>query len=101
MFLYNITYNIDRDIEIKWLLWMKEVHLPKVLGTGYFLDHKVYRLLNVRDEGITYSIQLFTDDLKKLERYLETEAPVITEEHNQQFRHKHVAFMTVLQEVDL
>ncbi|MBR9998593.1 MAG: DUF4286 family protein [Cyclobacteriaceae bacterium] len=101
MFLYNITYNIDRDIEAHWLLWMKQIHLPKVLATGYFENYKFYRLLNVKDEGITYSAQFFTNDLKKIELYLEKEAPLLIEEHNQRYRHKHVAFRTVLQEVEL
>jgi hypothetical protein len=101
MFLYNITYNIDSDIEDHWLVWMKQVHLPSVMATGYFSDFKFYRLLNVKDEGRTYSAQFFTNDLKKLEDYLHKDAPLLMEEHNQRYRHKHVAFRTVLQEVEL
>ena len=101
MFLYNITYNIDRDIDEHWLVWMKQVHLPKVMATGYFSNYKFYRLLNVKDEGLTYSAQFFLTDLKKLEDYLEKEAPILMEEHNQRFRYKHVAFRTVLQELEI
>jgi len=99
MFLYNITYNIDWDIENEWMDWIKRVHLPKIMATGYFENHKIYKLLNVEEEGITYSLQLFTSDLSKIEEYLEKDAPSIMAEHNQRFRYKHVAFMTVLQEV--
>ena len=100
MFLYIITYNIDRDIEQPWLIWMRQVHLPKMMATGHFISHKIYRLLNVKDEGTTYSVQFFTDDLKRLEEYLANDAPVLMEEHNRLYRNKHVAFRTVLQEVD-
>lgn len=101
MFLYNITYNIDRDIEAEWMDWMKGIHLPKIMTTGYFEDYKFYKLLNVDDEGITYSLQLFASDLSKIEQYLKNDAPSLMAEQNKRFRYKHVAFMTVLQEVEL
>jgi hypothetical protein len=99
MFLYNITYNIDQDIENQWMDWMQRVHLPKIMATDYFEYYKFYKLLNVADEGNTYSVQFFASDLSKIEQYLEKEAPLIMAEHNQRYRYKHVAFMTVLQEV--
>jgi len=100
MYLYNITYNIDRDIEDHWIEWMKRIHLPKIMATGYFESYKFYRLLNVMEEGVTYSAQFFAANLSEIEEYLEKEAPLLIEEHNQKYRHKHVAFRTVLQEVD-
>lgn len=99
MFLYNITYNIDQDIEIQWLDWMLQIHLPTIMATGYFENYKFYRLLNIKDEGITFSVQFFTSDLSRIEQYLEKEAPLLMAEHNQRYRNKHVAFMTVLQEI--
>jgi hypothetical protein len=101
MFLYNITYNIDRDIENEWMDWMKEVHLYKIMTTGYFESYKFYKLLNIDDEGITYSLQLFATDLSKIEQYLKNDAPSLMAGQNERFRYKHVAFMTVLQEVEL
>jgi hypothetical protein len=99
MFVYSISYNIDRDIEKEWLEWMRRVYLPKILATGYFESYKIYKLLNSPDEGITYSVQFSANDLTKIEEYLEKEAPLFIEEHNQRYRYKHVAFRTVLQEV--
>lgn len=101
MYLYNITYNIEQEIEEKWKQWMKQVYLPRVMSTGYFENYKFYKLLNVQDVGITYSIQLFSSNLSKIEQYLENEASSLQEEQNQLFRYKHVAFMTLLQEMDL
>jgi hypothetical protein len=100
MLLYNITYNIELEIESEWLDWMRLIHLPKVLASGYFTDYKIYKLLNVKDDGVTYSIQFFCTHIEKMQSYLEKEAALHAEEHNVRFRHKHVAFRTVLQEVD-
>ncbi len=101
MFLYNITYNVDRDIEHHWIEWMKKIHLPKVMDTGFFESCKLYRLLKVQDEGVTYSVQFVTTDLSKIEQYLEKNAPLLIEEHNLKYRHKYVAFRTVLQELEI
>lgn len=101
MYLYNITYNIEQEIEDEWKQWMKQIYLPRVMSTAYFEKYKFYRLLNVQDEGVTYSVQFFSSDLSKIEQYLENEASPLLAEQNQRFRYKHVAFMTLLQEVDL
>ncbi len=100
MFIYSITYSIDTDIESDWLSWMKILHLPKIMATGYFEDYRIYRLLNVKDEGVTYTIQFFSTTLDKIQSFLEKDATLLAEEHNHRYRHKHVAFRTVLQELD-
>jgi hypothetical protein len=101
MFLYNITYNLEQEIENEWKDWIRGIYLPKLMATGYFEDYKIYKLLNVAEDGITYSVQLFSSDLWKIEKYLEKEAPELLADQNQRFRYKHVAYMTVFQEVGL
>ncbi len=101
MFLYNITYSIDHNVEQEWLEWMKRIYLQKIMATGYFLDIKMYKLIKAGSEEITYSVQLFSDRIGKVQDYLEKEAPLLAEELNHRYRHKHVAFRTLLQEIDL
>lgn len=101
MILYNITYNIDKKIENEWLEWMKISHLPKILNTGRFSSVKLYRLLNVPDEGVTYSVQFYSENLSLLQEYLEKLAPIHAAEHNNRYKDMHVAFQTVLQEMAL
>ena len=33
--LYNVTVSIDKDVEKEWLEWMKKVHIPDVMRTGF------------------------------------------------------------------
>lgn len=101
MILYNITFNIESDIQNKWHAWMKENYIPYVLGTELFSDVKMFRLLNeTENEGITYSVQFFSESLEKANSYLENHAPIIVEKHNQEFKYKHVSFMTILESVE-
>jgi len=101
MILYNITYNIEKDIESDWLDWMKIVHIPKMMTTGYFSSVRLYKLLNIEDEGSTFSLQFMSDSLEKIQRFLEKSAQLLAEEHNNRYKNKHVAFRTVLQEMEL
>lgn len=100
MILYNVTINIDKDVEAEWLSWMKTSHIPKVMATGMFLNYKMYRLLGeIENAGATYSVQYFTDNMQKVENYLEEYAPDLVKEHKERYQHKHVAFRTLLEQV--
>ena len=46
MIIYNVTVSlVDQSIHQDWLKWMKEIHIPEVMDTGFFLDNKICRLL--------------------------------------------------------
>ena len=99
MFLYNITYKIDKPVESDWLDWMKIMYLPKMMASGYFESYKMYKLLHIEDDGVTYSIQLLAKSISDIQQFLEKEAKLLEDEHNFRFKNRHVAFRTVLQEV--
>ncbi|HTE33918.1 MAG TPA: DUF4286 family protein [Chryseolinea sp.] len=100
MFLYNVTVGIDKDVELEWLQWMKDVHIPKVMHTRMFIDFKLYKVLHDHDEGsVSYSVQYFAETIDHINGYFERFAPRLVEEHRSKFRDKHVAFMTLLEEV--
>ena len=101
MILYNVTVNIENDVEDEWLAWMKNDHIPKVLATGQFVDHKIYRLIGeIPNNGTTYSIQYFASSMQQIDTYLTKFATKLRDEHIQKFKDKHVAFRTVLELVD-
>lgn len=100
MLLYNVTVGIDRDIEAEWVQWMKEEHIPNVLGTGMFVSYKMYKVLHDEEDGtISYSIQYLAETIGHVTKYLETHAPALIEAHRKRFANKHVAFRTLLEEV--
>ncbi len=102
MILYNITFNIDTDIESEWILWLKEYYLVEIMKTGYFDRYKVYRLLGrEEDQSINYAVQFFTTTLENLNAFLSDKAPEFTRILQEKFGHRHAAFMTVLQDTGL
>jgi len=100
MLLYNITVGIDKEVENEWLQWMKKEHIPEVLSTKLFFDFKIYKVLHDQDEGnISYSVQYFARTLNDVMIYFEKFAPTMMNRLQIRFKNKHVAFMTLLEEV--
>ena len=99
MFLYNVTVGIDKDVEQEWLQWMNE-HIPNVMDTGMFVEYRIYKVLHDQEEGsVSYSVQYFAKTINHVTLYFEKFAPALLEQHRTRFRDKHVAFMTLLEEV--
>lgn len=100
MLLYNITIGIDKEVEDEWLQWVKVEHIPEVMRTNMFTDFKIYKILHDQDEGsISYSIQYLAETLENVNAYFEKFAPILQEKLRLRFKDKHVAFMTLLEEV--
>jgi hypothetical protein len=96
MYIYNVTVNIEDDIHDEWLAWMKETHIPDVMGTGMFLGNKMLEVMVDGENGRTYSIQYEVKDMETLALYQEVYAPKLQQEHIDKFENKFVSFRTLL-----
>ncbi len=100
MLLYNITFGIDKAIETTWIEWMKQNYLAQMLQTGLFSEYKMYKVLSHEDETtVSYSIQCFAPTIEHVLKYLNEFSPQLVEAHRAQFKDRHVAFNTLLEEV--
>ncbi len=101
MLVYNVTINIDPDVEEEWKIWMRDIHIPEVLDTGRFVDYKFLKLLSESPEagGSTYAVQYFAESIDQVEIYLNNEAAALQRSHTDKFGTKFVAFRTLLEEV--
>ncbi|MCW3070813.1 MAG: hypothetical protein JWO44_703 [Bacteroidetes bacterium] len=97
MIIYNVTVNIENDVREEWLNWMKTVHIPDVMATGYFIENKVCKVLVDEEQGTTYSIQYTAESMKQLEDYQRLHSPRLQKEHNDRYASKTVAFRTLLE----
>ena len=80
MIIYNVTVKIDNDIKQQWLDWMRTVHIPDVMNTGYFLEYKICKVLVDEEQGTTYSIQYTSANMKDYEEYKTLHAPSLQKE---------------------
>ncbi len=101
MIVYNVTTNVDQAIANEWLTWMKDVHIPQVLATGCFKDHKILKLLTERPdvEGLTFAVQYFTEDMKTMQQYSSLYAPELQRQVHAKYGDRVLAFRTLLEEV--
>ena len=100
MILYNITVNIEHDVEEEWKVWMRNVHIPDVMSTGYFASFKFFKLLVDEPQGTTYSIQYFAESMEKFQAYESAHASRLQQLHAEKFGMKAMAFRSLLEAVD-
>lgn len=101
MILYNVTTGIDKTIEPEWVKWMREEHIPNMMRTGVFVGYKFYKVLSHDDAHTeSYCVQYFTPSIEKFNHYIQNLAPALIEEHKRRFKDKHVAFRTLLEEIE-
>ncbi|CAN5438055.1 DUF4286 family protein [soil metagenome] len=98
MILYNVTINIEKAVAGEWLKWMKEVHIPKIMNTGMFMENKIFRLLHEEENGgITYAVQFYASSMENIQNYQINYAPALQAEHNERYADQFVEFMTLLE----
>ena len=100
MFVYNITIKINSEIEAEWIKWQKEEHIPEVMSTGLFSDHKFFRLLDQDEsDGITYIVQYFTPSIENHNEYIEKFAPSLRKKAVEKWGNSFIAFRTIMEPV--
>jgi hypothetical protein len=101
MILYNVTLNVEDEIHDAWLEWMLNEHIPKVIETGLFQSHRMFRLLTRYEEetGTTYSVQYLLKNMADYEIYRTLYAPPLQQETHDKFGEKILAFRTLMEEV--
>ncbi len=99
MILYNVTISIDAAVEEEWLQWMKEIHIPDVMNTGFFIDNKICRIHAEEEGGKSYSIQYLAKSWNEYNQYQDLCALKLQQEHTLKFSGKFAAFRTILEVV--
>ncbi|GAB3824257.1 hypothetical protein GCM10028895_32290 [Pontibacter rugosus] len=100
MILYNETISIDNTVAEEWLQWMKEVHIPAVMGTGYFLGNQISRLMHeIANDGTTYAVQYTCRNLQDLEEYQNNSEAELEARHHNRYNGKYVIFRSMLEVV--
>ncbi|MGZ3884098.1 MAG: DUF4286 family protein [Bacteroidia bacterium] len=100
MYIYNVTVNVSADVHDEWLKWMRDVHIPDVMKTGCFMSNRLVKVLNVEDEGHTYSFQYTFKDMKDIERYQGEFAPALQADVKKRYADKFHAFRTLLEIIE-
>jgi Domain of unknown function (DUF4286) len=97
MYVYNITTKVENEIVEEWLQWQKEIHIPEILATGFFYEHRFFKLLEQdENEGITFVIQYFAMELSDYKEYINFYAPLLREKAFLKWGNRFISFRTLL-----
>ena len=101
MIVYSVTVSVDEEVQDDWLKWMKEDHIPKVLGTGFFEDHRIMKLIShqTEEKTVSFNIQYECESMVKLHQYQVGHAPALQKEHTDRYEGKFAAFRTILEKL--
>jgi hypothetical protein len=101
MIIYNVTISIEKEVSEEWVTWMRDVHIPNVMATGYFLENRLAKVLLVSDDdGVTYTTQYVCKNMADLQVYQGSHAKRLQAEVKAKFDGKYAAFRTVLETID-
>ncbi len=98
MIVYNITTKITPAIEVAWLQWQQQEHIPEVLQTTLFTGYKILRLLEHDDaEGNTYIIQFTAASTENYHRYLNEFAESLRKKAFDKWGNQFISFRSILE----
>lgn len=100
MIIYNVTVKIEKALEEDWLSWMKATHIPDVLKTGLFSEHRICRIMHDDDDGgVTFAIQYGCADMEAFQTYQTKYAKALQADHMERYKDRYVAFRTLMEVV--
>lgn len=95
--IYNVTTAVIPSIESEWLQWMKDVHIPEVLGTGCFERHQFVKLIDLEDqEHATYAVQYYAQDKSSYDEYMSRYAVVLRKAVREKWGENAMSFATLM-----
>ncbi len=100
MYIYNITFNIEIEIETEWLSYIKAFFIPEILKSKYVQSALTSKIVSKELEGISYSIQFTTKSKAELERFINMDFYPVLDKLYQKFHPKMLFFGTELDVID-
>lgn len=98
--IYNVTIKVEQAIAGEWLNWLRDEHIPDIIGTGCFTHATILQLLEVDNtEGPTYAVQYHAASKEQYNRYIETFSDEMRKKGTDKWGGRFIAFRSVMQVV--
>ncbi|MNK22677.1 hypothetical protein D3C87_409580 [compost metagenome] len=97
MLLFNVTVIVEEASAAEWLEWMKEVHIPQVMETESFVSHRLLKIVDSPNEGISYCVQFIAENDTKYQSFLSSHEKQFIAEIYAKFPNKLVVFSTLME----
>lgn len=97
MLLFNVTVIVEEASAADWLEWMKETHIPWLMETESFVSHRLLKIVDSPNEGVSYCVQFIAEDEAKYQAFLNTQEQQFTAEMYAKYPNKLVVFSTLME----
>lgn len=101
MLIYNITTKVDWLVANAWIEWMQREHIPGIIETGCFTEHRLVRLLEVDDaDGPTYAVQFNSPTQTEYDYYIQHYATTFRKKSMERWGDKSIAFHSLMEVIE-
>ena len=100
MFIYNITFIVEKEIEKDWLDYTKNIFVPDILKNKTIRSAITSKVLVENQPDSSYSIQFSVDNQQQIDQFINHELPKNLHKINEIFSPRMVFFATRLNIVD-
>jgi hypothetical protein len=99
--IYNVTTKVAHSIAQKWLEWMKEEFIHRMIDTGCFTGATILRLIEVDEtEGPTYAVQYSSPSKEDYNFFIEKHSERMSRIAISKWGSNVISFRSVLQIVN-
>ena len=100
MIIYNITLSVEKSIVPDWLSWMKNEHIPELMGTSLFMKAQINRVIVEDGDNETFAVAYTCLEMKDLHKYQAKFASKLQKKHVERYGDKVVAFRTIMEVIE-
>lgn len=101
MFIFNTTYLVSDKVHGAWLKWIREQHIPFMLGSSYLAQPQVARIITSdKQDGTSFSVQFHVKDMQTLKLWNKEYKVLFQENCSRQFGEEVIFFTTVMEVID-
>ena len=97
MIIYNVTTQVDPQIEQEWLQWMREIYLSEVFQCGAFEAINLLKIHSDALESLSYAIQYVAASKQILQAYVNQWENAHIAKEKERFGEQTLRFQTELE----
>lgn len=98
MYLFNISFHLNEEIETEIAIFIKNVIKPKVEESGFFQNPLITRVLMINEpENVSMGIQMTADNMTESLCWLENELSPLIDKKQQEMVGKLLSFIVPMQ----
>ncbi len=101
MFIYNVTFNLEKDLLKDWNSWVRQRYIPYAMESKCFTKSQLMKIHTDHDqETLTFCCQLSSDTPEGIHVFCSHKEELIISEMFNKFGEKCLIFPTVLEFLD-